>query len=93
MPRPSDSETARAHSSLTQADLVILRAERPDVAPVVDPFRTVMLQMDRAREGTVMVAGRQHQRDGRLLGDNGALLEEAYTVAVRLTVGSPAGAG
>jgi cytosine/adenosine deaminase-related metal-dependent hydrolase len=70
-----------------QADLVILRADRPGVAPVLDPYSTVVLQMDRSHVDTVLVAGRPVKRGGKPLSDNGELLAEARTAARRLTAG------
>jgi 5-methylthioadenosine/S-adenosylhomocysteine deaminase len=70
-----------------QADLVILRADRPDVAPVLDPYSTVVLQMDRSHVDTVLVAGKPVKRGGKLLSDNGELLAEARTAGRRLTAG------
>ncbi|RBQ15563.1 hypothetical protein DP939_34890 [Spongiactinospora rosea] len=64
-----------------QADLPLLRADRPDVAPVHDPAGTVVLQMDRAHMDTVLVAGRTMLRDGRPL----ALLTEAAKASARPT--------
>jgi 5-methylthioadenosine/S-adenosylhomocysteine deaminase len=70
-----------------QADLVILRADQPDVAPVLDPYSTVVLQMDRSHVDTVLVAGKPVKRGGTLLSDSGELLAEARTAARRLTAG------
>ena len=67
-----------------QADLVVLRADRPDVAPVLDPYSTVVLQMDRSRVDTVLVAGRPVKRSGVDLSDSTGLLTEAREAAERL---------
>jgi len=67
-----------------QADLVILRADQADVAPVLNPYSTVVLQMDRSHVDTVLVAGAPVKRGGRLLTGNGELLAEARTAAGRL---------
>ncbi|MEV0184743.1 amidohydrolase family protein [Streptomyces sp. NPDC050625] len=75
-----------------QADLVILRADRPDVAPVLDPYSAVVLQMDRSHVDTVLVAGTPVKRGGNLLGDDSALLAEARTAARRL-IPQPQGRG
>ena len=69
-----------------QADLLVLRADRVGVAPVADPYGTVVLQMDRAHVDTVLVSGAVHKRAGRLVGDDTALLERAQAVVRRLTV-------
>ncbi|MFI0422846.1 amidohydrolase family protein [Spongiactinospora sp. 9N601] len=71
-----------------QADLFLLhfllRADRPDVAPVYDPVSTVVLQMDRVHVDTVLVAGRTMLRHGRPLTDDTALLAEAAKASARL---------
>ncbi|AEM85700.1 amidohydrolase family protein [Streptomyces violaceusniger] len=67
-----------------QADLLVLRADRVDVAPVHDPYSTVVLQLDRSHIDTVTVAGRDHVRAGRLLADSRHLLEDAAATARRL---------
>lgn len=67
-----------------QADLVVLRADRPDVAPVLDPYSTVVLQMDRSHVDTVLVAGKPVKRAGLALQDSTQLLAEAVKSAERL---------
>jgi len=67
-----------------QADLVVLRADRPDVAPVYDPYSAVVLQMDRSHVDTVMVAGRITSRGGHPVDDSSTLLREAAAVSRRL---------
>jgi 5-methylthioadenosine/S-adenosylhomocysteine deaminase len=67
-----------------QADLLVLRADRPDVAPVADPYGAVVLQMDRSHVDTVLVAGVVRKSGGRPLRDDTALLEEAEAVTARL---------
>ncbi|WP_406214022.1 amidohydrolase family protein [Streptomyces decoyicus] len=49
-----------------QADLLVLRTDRPGVAPVYDATAAVVSSMDRADVDTVMVAGRVVKREGRL---------------------------
>ncbi|WP_329180553.1 amidohydrolase family protein [Streptomyces decoyicus] len=49
-----------------QADLLVLRTDRPAVAPVYDATAAVVSSMDRADVDTVMVAGRVVKRQGRL---------------------------
>ncbi len=46
------------------ADLVLLRADSVDVAPVIDAYSTVVLQMDRRHVDWVFRAGRAVVRDG-----------------------------
>ncbi|QXJ22012.1 amidohydrolase family protein [Actinomadura graeca] len=67
-----------------RADLLLLRAGRPDVAPVLDPYSTVVLQMDRAHVDTVLVDGRTMVRDGRPLTDDTSLLDQARAVSRQL---------
>lgn len=68
-----------------QADLIVLRADRPGVAPLYDPAGTIVLQMDRADVDTVLVAGRVLKRDGRLVRDDlPRLLREADEARDRL---------
>jgi len=49
-----------------QADLIVLRTDRPGVAPVYDAAAAVVSSMDRADVDTVLVAGRIAKRQGRL---------------------------
>ena len=69
-----------------QADLLILRADRADVAPVIDPYGTVVLQMDRSHVDTVLVAGTVHKRAGQLAGDDSELRRQAYATLRRLAL-------
>ncbi|UKY47682.1 amidohydrolase family protein [Streptomyces inhibens] len=50
-----------------QADLIVLRTDRPGVAPLHDATGAVVSAMDRADVDTVLVAGRIVKRAGRLL--------------------------
>ncbi|MDQ1019011.1 amidohydrolase family protein [Streptomyces afghaniensis] len=69
-----------------QADLVVLRADRPGVVPVHDAVKTVVCAMDRADVDTVLVAGRIVKRAGHLLRpDLAALVDRAAAVRDRLT--------
>ena len=67
-----------------QADLLVLRADGVGVAPVADPYGTVVLQCDRAHVDTVLVAGAVHMRGGRVVGDDAPLLERAQATLRRL---------
>ncbi|RDK05331.1 cytosine deaminase [Cupriavidus lacunae] len=49
-----------------QADIVIVRPKRLGVAPMHDPYATLVLQCDSADIDSVMVAGRFLKREGRL---------------------------
>lgn len=69
-----------------QADLVVLRADRPGVVPVHDPVGTVVSAMDRADVDTVLVAGRIVKHAGRLLRpDLPLLIDRATDLRERLT--------
>ncbi|GII00537.1 amidohydrolase family protein [Planobispora takensis] len=50
-----------------QADLVLLRTDRPGLAPVHDPIATVVTSAGPADVDTVLVAGRIVKRGGRLV--------------------------
>ncbi|MER0477672.1 amidohydrolase family protein [Streptomyces sp. Edi2] len=50
-----------------QADVIVLRTDRPGVAPVHDATAAVVSSMDRADVDTVMVAGRIAKRQGKLV--------------------------
>lgn len=67
-----------------QADLTVLRADTPDVAPVHDPYSTVVLQMDRSHVDSVLVAGKDHVHAGQMTTDSGNLLRDAAHTARRL---------
>ncbi|WP_242884774.1 amidohydrolase family protein [Actinomadura litoris] len=72
-----------------RADLLALRASRADVAPVLDPYSTVVLQMDRAHVDTVLVDGRTLVRNGRPLTDDAPLLDQAAGAIARLRERTP----
>ncbi|MGW7576998.1 amidohydrolase family protein [Streptomyces sp. NPDC054765] len=68
-----------------QADLIVLRTDRPGVAPVYDATAAVVSSMDRADVDTVIVAGRIVKRQGRLrYAGLPRLLARAQEVADRL---------
>lgn len=67
-----------------EADLVVLRADRPGVFPVYDPYSTVVLQMDRSHVDAVLVRGRFLKRDGRLVHDIAPLLDRADAISRRI---------
>ncbi|MBL1084962.1 amidohydrolase family protein [Streptomyces actinomycinicus] len=83
----------RVTGSLTpgkQADVVVLRADRPGVAPVYDAVGTVVSAMGPGDVETVLVAGRVVKRDGRLLHAGlPRLLERAAAVRDRLRQPAP----
>lgn len=62
-----------------QADLIMLRTDRPNILPVNDPISAVTWGMDTSNVDSVFVAGRALKRDGRLLNvDLNALMQKAY---------------
>jgi cytosine/adenosine deaminase-related metal-dependent hydrolase len=67
-----------------QADVIILRADQPDVAPVYDAYSTVVLQMDRSHVDTVLVAGQPTKLGGKSLVDNSAVIDGADALGRRL---------
>ncbi len=65
-----------------QADLVVLRADRPNIAPVNDPIGAVVWGMDTSNVDWVFVAGRALVRHGELTADV-ARAREVITAAQR----------
>jgi 5-methylthioadenosine/S-adenosylhomocysteine deaminase len=66
------------------ADLVVLRADGIDVAPVLDPYSTVVLQMDRRHIEQVFRAGRAVVRDGEPVSGTHELTDRLYRIVDRL---------
>ena len=67
------------------ADIILLRTDQLNVAPVNDLKSAVVLSMDARNVSTVMVAGRIVKQDGKLLGvDQEALLARLYESRDRL---------
>jgi cytosine/adenosine deaminase-related metal-dependent hydrolase len=54
-----------------QADIVVLRTDRPNIAPVNDPIGAVVWGMDTSNLDWVFVAGEPLMRDGTLTADIG----------------------
>jgi cytosine/adenosine deaminase-related metal-dependent hydrolase len=52
-----------------QADLIMLRTDRPNIFPINDPIGAVVWGMDTSNVDWVFVAGRPHKRAGVLQGD------------------------
>jgi cytosine/adenosine deaminase-related metal-dependent hydrolase len=69
-----------------EADLLILRADRADVAPMTDPYNAVVLQMDRSHVDTVLVAGTAYKRAGKPVRDDHALRDQALDTLRRLGI-------
>ncbi len=60
-----------------EADIVLIRTNMLNVAPVNDPVASVVLYADTANVDSVFVRGRAVKRDGRMVGiDEGALLAD-----------------
>jgi cytosine/adenosine deaminase-related metal-dependent hydrolase len=51
-----------------QADIIVLRTDRPNIHPVNDPIGAVVWGMDTSNVDSVFVAGRALKRDGELVG-------------------------
>ncbi|GAA4203514.1 amidohydrolase family protein [Actinocatenispora rupis] len=66
------------------ADLVLLRADAVNLAPVTDPAAAVVLGAHPGNVDTVLVAGRVVKRAGRLLADVPAAVAAARDSAARL---------
>jgi len=50
-----------------QADIVVIDGKAPGTAPVIDPVATVTLAADVSNVDTVIIAGKVHKRDGKLV--------------------------
>jgi cytosine/adenosine deaminase-related metal-dependent hydrolase len=75
-----------------QADIVVLRADTPNIFPVNDPIGAVVWGMDTSNVDHVLVAGRFVVRGGALLADAGAAGELARAAHGRvLTASGPGG--
>jgi 5-methylthioadenosine/S-adenosylhomocysteine deaminase len=72
-----------------QADLIVLRTDRPNIFPINDPIGAVVWGMDTSNVDRVLVGGRVLMRDGALDAD----LDRARTLALeaRDRVGTAAG--
>jgi 5-methylthioadenosine/S-adenosylhomocysteine deaminase len=58
-----------------QADVVVIDATGPGIAPVIDPVAAVVLCADTSNVDTVIIDGKVHKRDGTLLADWGSALK------------------
>jgi cytosine/adenosine deaminase-related metal-dependent hydrolase len=50
-----------------EADVILLRTDRPNVFPINDPIGAVVWSMDTSNIDSVFVAGKPMKRDGKLL--------------------------
>jgi 5-methylthioadenosine/S-adenosylhomocysteine deaminase len=60
-----------------EADLILLRTDKPNVFPVNDPVGAVVWSMDTSNVDTVFVAGRLMKRNGQLLHVDWSALKKA----------------
>lgn len=67
-----------------QADLIILRADRPNIAPINDPIGAVVWGMDTSNVDWVFVAGRPLMRSGTLTADQGRARDLAIRALDRI---------
>ena len=51
------------------ADVVVIDGTAPATAPVIDGVAAVVLSADTANVDTVIIGGKVHKRDGKLLAD------------------------
>ncbi|MGH8957987.1 MAG: amidohydrolase family protein [Acidimicrobiia bacterium] len=73
-----------------QADLIVLRADRPNIVPVNDPIGAVVWGMDTSNVDWVFAAGRPLMKNGLLTADPGRARELAISALNRLTKSSGA---
>ena len=71
-----------------QADLIVLRADRPNIVPINDPIGAVVWGMDTSNVDWVFAAGRPLMRDGALTADSGRARNLAIKTMNRLTAGA-----
>jgi len=67
-----------------QADVLVLRTDRPNIAPINDPIGAVVWGMDTSNIDTVLVGGDALVRDGNLVADSSAIRELALTAQRRV---------
>jgi 5-methylthioadenosine/S-adenosylhomocysteine deaminase len=75
-----------------KADLVIIDGHALNTAPVIDPVATVVTAADVSNVSTVIVDGRIHKRDGRMLADLTGprkLVEDSKDFLVRAVPAQP----
>jgi len=76
-----------------QADVVVLRADRPNIVPINDPIGAVVWGMDTSNVDTVIVGGRILKRAGELTGDTARVRELALSARERVGAAAGVGAG
>ncbi len=72
-----------------EADLIVLRSDRPNIHPINDPIGAVVWGMDTSNVDSVFVAGNAVKRDGELTGvDMAHVREQAYLARDRVARGA-----
>jgi cytosine/adenosine deaminase-related metal-dependent hydrolase len=80
-----------------QADIVVLRTDRPNVYPINDPIGAVVWGMDTSNVDWVLAGGRVLMREGRLEADTerartmAAIAGQRMAAAAGLVVGAAPG--
>jgi cytosine/adenosine deaminase-related metal-dependent hydrolase len=76
-----------------QADVIVLRADRPNIYPINDPIGAVVWGMDTSNVDWVFVAGSPVKREGRLVADVGRAGQLAVEARERVlaATGAPIG--
>jgi cytosine/adenosine deaminase-related metal-dependent hydrolase len=64
--------------------LVVLRADRPNIAPLNDPIGAVVWGMDTSNIGWVLVGGEVVVRDGDLIADTSRVRDLAQSAQRRV---------
>lgn len=67
------------------ADMVVFRADRPNIAPVNDPIGAVVWGMDLSNVDTVIVGGDVLVRAGRVVADIGAAVDSVRRAAAEFS--------
>lgn len=67
-----------------QADVLVLRTDRPNIAPINDPIGAVVWGMDTSNIDTVLVGGRPLVRNGKLVADTSHVGELASAAQRRV---------
>jgi cytosine/adenosine deaminase-related metal-dependent hydrolase len=67
-----------------QADVIVLRADRPNIYPINDPIGAVVWGMDTSNVDWVFVAGVPVKREGRLVADVGRAGQRAVEARARV---------
>lgn len=76
-----------------QADVIVLRADRPNIAPLNDPIGAVVWGMDTSNVDWVFAGGRPLMRNGVLEADVARARELALAAQQRLGATAPVGGG